>query len=67
MLLHPKAKTTSREESNSIESSASQYGGVGSRELVCHIDYQLLMRAKIARNASSNIDGIDLHPEKVFL
>ena len=43
-----------------------------SRELVCHIDYLLLMRAKIARNASSSIDGTDialflLHPEHVFL
>ena len=42
------------------------------RELVCHIDYLLLMRAKIARNASSSIDGTYLalsilHPEHVFL
>ena len=42
------------------------------RELVCYIDYLLLMRSKIARNASSSIDGTDLalsllHLEHVFL
>ena len=48
------------------------FGWRRSRELVCHIDYLLLMTAKIARNASSSIDGTDLaqsllHPEHVFL
>ena len=48
------------------------FGWRRSRELVCHIDYLLLTRAKIARNASSSIDGTYLalpllHPEHVFL
>ena len=48
------------------------FGWRRSRELVCHIDYLLLMRAKIARNASSSIDGTYLalsllYPEHVFL
>ena len=48
------------------------FGWWRSRELVCHIDYLLLMRAMIARDASSSIDVTDLalsllHPEHVFL